>query len=44
MKTQLSNKKPEKQLLKPLKSKAGRNYAGIITVRHRGSGVKKCIA
>jgi len=41
MKTQLTKKKPEKHLLRPLKSKAGRNFSGRITVRHRGSGVKK---
>jgi len=28
-------------LLRPLKSKAGRNFSGVITVRHRGAGVKK---
>jgi large subunit ribosomal protein L2 len=41
MKTQLTNKKPEKHLLAPLKNKAGRNFSGRITVRHRGAGVKK---
>jgi len=41
MKTLLSKKKPEKNLLMPLKSKAGRNFSGRITVRHRGGGVKK---
>jgi large subunit ribosomal protein L2 len=41
MKSQLTKKRPEKHLLKPLKSKAGRNFSGRITVRHRGSGVKK---
>ncbi|MFA6376353.1 MAG: 50S ribosomal protein L2 [Candidatus Paceibacterota bacterium] len=41
MKTQLSKKEPEKHLLKALKSKAGRNFSGRITVRHQGSGVKK---
>lgn len=30
-----------KSLLKPLKSKAGRNNQGRITVRHRGGGVKR---
>ena len=29
---------PEKSLLRPLKSKAGRNSYGRITVRHRGGG------
>ncbi len=37
----LTNKKPEKKLLQPLKKRAGRNSAGRITVRHRGGGVKR---
>lgn len=37
----LTKKDPEKALLKPLKSKAGRNVRGKITVRHRGGGVKR---
>ncbi len=41
MKSILSKKKPEKHLLRPLKNKAGRNFTGRITVRHRGKGVKK---
>lgn len=40
MKTQLSKERPQKHLLKPLPSKAGRNFSGRITVRHQGSGVK----
>ena len=32
---------PEKSLLTTLKSKAGRNSDGRITVRHRGGGVKR---
>ena len=32
---------PEKSLLAPLKSNAGRNNTGRITVRHRGGGVKR---
>jgi len=32
---------PEKSLLKPLKSKGGRNNHGRITVRHRGGGHKR---
>lgn len=32
---------PEKSLLRPLHSKAGRNANGRITVRHRGGGVKR---
>lgn len=41
MKTILSKKKPEKGLLAPLKTCAGRNFSGRITVRHRGGGVKR---
>jgi large subunit ribosomal protein L2 len=37
----LTKKQPEKSLLKMLKSSSGRNNQGIITVRHRGAGVKK---
>ena len=32
---------PEKSLLRPLSSKAGRNAQGKITVRHRGCGAKR---
>ena len=32
---------PEKSLLRPLYSKAGRNANGRITVRHRGGGAKR---
>ena len=32
---------PEKSLLEPIKTTAGRNAAGRITVRHRGGGVKR---
>ena len=32
---------PEKSLLRPLHSKAGRNSYGRITVRHRGCGAKR---
>jgi large subunit ribosomal protein L2 len=32
---------PEKSLLKSLKSKAGRNFRGKITVRHQGGGHKR---
>lgn len=32
---------PEKSLLRPLHSKAGRNANGRITVRHRGGGTKR---
>jgi large subunit ribosomal protein L2 len=41
MKRILTNKEPEKRLLAPLKSAAGRNFSGRITVRHQGGGVKK---
>ncbi|MFZ3099947.1 MAG: 50S ribosomal protein L2 [Minisyncoccales bacterium] len=41
MKSILSKKRPEKHLLKSLKSNAGRNFSGRITVRHRGGGVKR---
>jgi large subunit ribosomal protein L2 len=37
----ITKKKPEKSLVLPLKSKAGRNSQGKITVRHRGGGVKR---
>jgi len=37
----LSDVKPHAPLLQPLKSKAGRNNQGRITVRHRGGGVKR---
>ncbi len=37
----LSKVKPEKSLLRPKKSMAGRNCHGRITVRHRGGGVKR---
>ena len=38
---EITRKKPEKSLLKPLKNKAGRNRRGKITVRHRGGGSKR---
>ncbi|MGI6317494.1 MAG: 50S ribosomal protein L2 [Firmicutes bacterium] len=38
---EITKKKPEKSLLKPLKKSAGRNAAGRITVRHRGGGHKQ---
>ncbi len=37
----ITTKKPLRSLLKVKKSKAGRNNAGRITVRHRGSGHKQ---
>ncbi len=38
---EITRKKPEKSLLAPRKSKAGRNFHGKITVRHRGGGEKR---
>ncbi|WP_288657925.1 50S ribosomal protein L2 [uncultured Limosilactobacillus sp.] len=38
---QITKSTPEKSLLAPLKSTAGRNSYGHITVRHRGGGVKR---
>ena len=37
----ITQKKPKKQLVLPLKKKGGRNSAGRITVRHRGGGHKR---
>ena len=38
---EITKKVPEKSLLVTIKSKAGRNNQGKITVRHRGGGVKR---
>lgn len=38
---EVSRSGPEKSLLRPLKKKAGRNFRGKITVRHRGGGHKR---
>lgn len=38
---EITKKTPEKSLLTSLKSNAGRNAYGRITVRHRGGGVKR---
>ncbi len=38
---EIDKKEPERSLLRPLKSKAGRNSYGRITVRHRGGGTKR---
>jgi len=38
---EITTDQPEKSLLAPLKSKAGRNNQGKITVRHRGGGHKR---
>jgi large subunit ribosomal protein L2 len=40
---EITKDKPEKSLLLPLRKKAGRNSQGRITVRHRGSGVKRML-
>lgn len=37
----ITTDKPEKSLLAPLNKKAGRNYQGRLTVRHRGGGHKR---
>ena len=37
----LTKKRPEKNLRRRLKTFAGRNNRGVITVRHQGGGVKK---
>jgi len=39
--SKISDKKPEKNLLKPHKKKGGRGSGGQITVRHKGGGVKR---
>ncbi len=38
---EITRSKPEKSLVRPLKSKAGRNNQGKITSRHRGGGHKR---
>jgi large subunit ribosomal protein L2 len=38
---EITKTKPEKSLLAKKKSKAGRNFRGKITVRHRGGGAKR---
>ena len=38
---EITTSKPEKSLLEPLKSKAGRNNQGRITTRHQGGGHKR---
>jgi large subunit ribosomal protein L2 len=38
---EITKKKPEKSLLRPLPRKSGRNAQGRITVRHRGGGHKR---
>lgn len=39
--TEITTDQPEKSLLEPLKSKAGRNNQGRITCQHKGCGHKK---
>ncbi len=38
---EITRTRPEKSLLRPMKKKAGRNFRGKITVRHRGGGHKR---
>jgi large subunit ribosomal protein L2 len=38
---EITKDKPEKSLLIAKKSKAGRNFRGVVTVRHRGGGEKR---
>jgi large subunit ribosomal protein L2 len=38
---EITSSRPEKSLLRPLKKRAGRNFRGKITVRHRGGGHKR---
>ena len=38
---EITKDKPEKSLVAPKKQKAGRNFRGVITVRHRGAGEKR---
>ncbi len=40
---EITKSKPEKSLLKPRKSNAGRNNQGRLTVRHRGGGAKRML-
>ncbi len=38
---EITRSKPERSLVAPLRSKAGRNNRGVVTVRHRGGGHKR---
>jgi large subunit ribosomal protein L2 len=38
---ELTRSRPERGLLRPLRKRAGRNFRGKITVRHRGGGHKR---
>ncbi len=40
---ELTNKRPERSLVRGGRSKAGRNFQGKITTRHRGGGVKRLL-
>ena len=40
---EITKKKPEKSLLRPLKKRGGRNSQGRLTVRHRGGGSKRML-
>ncbi|MSQ23196.1 MAG: 50S ribosomal protein L2 [Chloroflexi bacterium] len=39
--SEITKTKPEKNLVEPLKSRAGRNNMGRLTVRHQGGGAKR---
>jgi large subunit ribosomal protein L2 len=41
IKEEVTSEKPEKSLLRPLKSSGGRNNKGRVTARHRGGGHKR---
>lgn len=38
---EVTETRPERSLLSPLRKKAGRNARGVVTVRHRGGGHKR---
>lgn len=38
---EITKKRPERSLVEPLQKKAGRNFRGKVTVRHRGGGAKR---
>ncbi|MBL7199192.1 MAG: 50S ribosomal protein L2 [Anaerolineae bacterium] len=38
---EITRSRPERSLLQPLRKRAGRNFGGRITVRHRGGGHKR---
>ncbi len=39
--SEVTKKKPEKSLLRPIKKTGGRNHRGVITCQHRGGGHKR---